>query len=104
MGSAAIEAAPANIAAGITSAIVAGVNGLQGFDALDYEGLQLDLGDGLSEVSKLVDRLGKATADAVSPELASATFSSAMDTAEDVGDVMAGAVADASSAWGEALD
>merc|ERR1711953_660358 len=97
--SAAIEAAPANIGAAIIGAIVAGVNGFQGFAALDYEGLQLDLGEGLSEVSKLVDRVTKTTADAVSPELASATFSSALDTAEDVGDVMASAVADASTAW-----
>merc|ERR1712048_466693 len=101
--SAAIEAAPANIAAAIISAIVAGVNGFQGFAALNYEGLQLDLGEGLSEVSKLVDRVTKTTADAVSPELASATLYSALDTAEDMGDVMAGAVTDASSAWGEAL-
>jgi len=101
--SAAVQAAPSNIGAAMTGALCAGIDGFDALQHLDYEGLNYDVGEGWSQLSKLVDRMGNSTADLVSPEFASAAINSAVTTASDVGDVMAGALVDTSTVWNHAM-
>mmetsp|Transcript_80650 Transcript_80650/g.224453 ORF Transcript_80650/g.224453 Transcript_80650/m.224453 type:complete len:374 (+) Transcript_80650:37-1158(+) len=77
--SAAVEKAPGDIGIAIVSAVEAGVDeGITGLKGLDYETIHMNVGEGFSQISTLVDRLGKTSIDDIGPEMLDA-LSNAFD-------------------------
>jgi len=106
--SAAVEAMPTNVGNDMMATLDSSV---KDFKNLDFESLKLDLGKGVREISKLIDRLSEfATANAsATPKKplevrAGATFDSAVSTAADIADEMVDAISNSTTAWGEAID
>jgi len=106
--SAAIEAAPSNMGTEVLDAIKGSVTG---FQSLDFDSLRLDLGEGLKEFSKLIDRVSQnSRTDAVAQQngvrdsqMPLSTLQSAEATADDMEMQMAQAMSNSSTAWGNAL-